>query len=180
MATPRWEECFLNEWQPVGLKRVGLIQVIDSHKAEANNCAIKAMKLSMTFFKFFSAVAILTLAVGCSTTRHTEQMLSAAGFKKINPKTPQQEQQIKTLPPDKLTVAKRNGKIYYVFPDPSHNQLYVGTLEQYQNYQQILSDYKISVQNRVDADMAGADGDNDENRWAVWTENSGWVTGSSY
>ncbi|MDD5139302.1 MAG: hypothetical protein PHY43_03460 [Verrucomicrobiales bacterium] len=138
------------------------------------------MKNILTSFQFIIVVALLTLAASCATTKHTEQMLSAAGFKMVVPNTPQQEQQIKTLPADKLTVAKRNGKTYYVFPDPAHNQLYVGSPEQYQNYQQILEDNKIAGQNRVDADMAGADGANDENRWAVWTENSGWVTGSSY
>ena len=138
------------------------------------------MRTSFTAFQCFSAAAWLLLAAGCATTRHTEQLLTAAGFKTVVPHTPQQEQQIKTLPADKLTVAKRSGKTYYVFPDPAHNQLYVGNLEQYQTYRQILSDNQIAGQNRVEADMAGADGDNDENRWAVWSENSGWVTGSSY
>lgn len=138
------------------------------------------MKIFLSSLQLAIAIALLALATGCASTKHTEQMLSAAGFKAIVPKTPQQEQQIKTLPADKLTVAHRNGKTFYVFPDPAHNQLYVGNLEQYQTYQQILEENKIAGQNRVDADMAGADGDNDENRWAVWTENSGWVTGSSY
>ena len=138
------------------------------------------MKTLFTSLPFLSLAALLLLAAGCASTKHTEQMLTAAGFTMVVPHTPQQEQQIKTLPADKLTVAKRSGKTYYVFPDPTHNQLYVGNLEQYQTYQQILSDNRIAGQNRVEADMAGADGDNDENRWAVWSENSGWVTGSSY
>lgn len=138
------------------------------------------MKPILALLQCVSAVALLALAAGCATTKHTEQMLSAAGFKAVVPNTPQQEQQIKTLPADKLTVAHRNGKTYYVFPDPAHDRLYVGNLYQYQTYQQIVADNKIAVQNRVDADLAGADGDDDENRWAVWTENSGWVTGGSY
>jgi len=138
------------------------------------------MKNILTLRQFIIAVALLAMAVGCASTKHTEQMLSAAGFKAVVPKTPQQEQQIKTLPADKLTVAHRSGKTYYIFPDPAHNQLYVGSPQQYQTYQQILEDNKIAGQNRVDADMAGVDGNDDENRWAVWTENSGWVTGSSY
>ena len=55
-----------------------------------------------------------------------------------------------------------------------------GSPDQYQNYKLMVENNQIAGQNRVDADMAGADGDNDENKWAVWTENSGWVTGSSY
>jgi len=141
---------------------------------------IEAMKNILTSIRFIGAVALLALAAGCASTQHTEQMLSAAGFKAVVPNTPQQEQQIKTLPVDKLTVAHRSGKTYYVFPDPAHNRLYVGSPEQYQTYQQILWDNKIARENRVDADMVGVDGDADENRWAVWTENSGWFTGSSY
>jgi hypothetical protein len=137
------------------------------------------MKKILKPFGFFSAVALLALAAGCASTKHTETMLSAAGFKVVVPNTPAQEQQIKTLPADKLTVAHRDGKTYYVFPDPAHNRLYVGSPQSYQNYQQILWDNKIARQDRVDTDMSGADGD-DQNRWAVWTENSGWTSGSSY
>jgi len=168
----------------VELRLVALLLLMSKQLTRASRvptiAQTKVMRNIFTSFQCLSAVALLALFAGCATTKHTEQMLTAAGFKVVVPHTPQQEQQIKTLPADKLTVAKRGGKTYYVFPDPTHNQLYVGSPQQYQTYQQILSDNKISAQNRVDADMAGADGDNDENRWAVWTENSGWVTGSSY
>lgn len=136
------------------------------------------MKKLLASLQLITAIALLALAVGCASTKHTEQMLSAAGFKAVIPNTPKQEQQIKTLPADKLTVAKRNGNTYYVFPDPTHNQLYVGNLQQYQTYQQILADNKIAGQNRVDADMAGVSGD-DEGRWVEWTD-SQWVHGSNY
>jgi hypothetical protein len=138
------------------------------------------MKIIWKVFQLVSAVAMLLLAAGCASTKHTEQMLSAAGFKAVVPNSPKQEQQIKTLPADKLTMAHRNGKTFYVFPDPAHHRLYVGNLQQYQAYQQILADKKIAGQNRVDADMARADGADDADRWAVWTENTGWVTGSDY
>ena len=138
------------------------------------------MKKLLILLQCVSTVAVLALAAGCASTKHTEQMLSAAGFKAIVPNTAKQEQQLKTLPADKLTVAHRSGKTFYVFPDPAHHRLYVGTLQQYQTYQQILADNKIAGQNRVDADMAGVDGNDDADRWGVWTENSGWVTGSDY
>ena len=138
------------------------------------------MKRIFISIKIFVAVALMSFFAGCASTKHTEQMLSAAGFQTVVPSTAQQKQQIKTLPADRLTVAHRKGKIYYVFPDPAHDRLYVGNLQQYLNYQQILQDNQIAGQNRVDADMAAASGDNDESRWAIWTEDTGWTSGSSY
>jgi hypothetical protein len=48
-------------------------------------------------------------------------------------------------------VKKRSGKTYFVFPDPAHNQFYVGDQAQYQKYQQLrlqqkLSDEKIAAE----------------------------------
>ena len=75
--------------------------------------------------------------MGCASTQNTENLLSAAGFRTIVATTPQQQQHLKTLPPDKVTLAQRDGKIYYVFADPAHNQIYVGNPSQYQKYQQL-------------------------------------------
>jgi hypothetical protein len=139
------------------------------------------MKTIVNTFAFIGAVALLALVAGCASTKHTEQMLTTAGFKVVIPNTPAQEQQIKTLPADKLTVAHRNGKTYYVFPDPAHNRLYVGGLQSYQNYQQILSDNQIAAEDRVDTEISqGLGEENADDKWAVWTENTGWTSGSSY
>ena len=119
---------------------------------------------------------LVLLVAGCASTRNTEQMLTDAGFKRVLPQTPEQKRQLHALPADQLTVAHRNGKTYYVFPDPARRQLYVGSPEQYQAYQQLLSDKAIAGENRVDADMAGAS-DLDEVRWVEWT-GDGWVHGS--
>jgi hypothetical protein len=48
-------------------------------------------------------------------------------------------------------VKKRSGKTYFLFPDPAHNQLYVGDQAQYQKYRQLrlqkkLSDEKIAAE----------------------------------
>jgi hypothetical protein len=36
-----------------------------------------------------------------------------------------------------VTVAERNGKTFYVYPDPIHYQIAVGTRSRYQRYQQL-------------------------------------------
>ncbi len=95
------------------------------------------MKNLFTGFSLLGAIAFAALAMGCASTQSTENLLSAAGFKTIVATTPQQQQHLKTLPPNKVTLAQRDGKIYYVFADPAHNQIYVGNPSQYQKYQQL-------------------------------------------
>ena len=95
------------------------------------------MKNLFTGFSLLGAIAFAALAMGCASTQSTENLFSAAGFKTIVATTPQQQQHLKTLPPNKVTLAQRDGKIYYVFADPAHNQIYVGNPSQYQKYQQL-------------------------------------------
>lgn len=138
------------------------------------------MKTILASFKFIAAVALLIWVGGCASTKnteHTEQMLSEAGFKPVAASSEKQLNHLKTLPVDKLTVVKLKGKTYYVFPDPAHNQIYVGNLEAYQTYQQILSYNNISGQNRVMADL-GEDTGEDDVEWVDWSKNTGWTYGS--
>ena len=68
------------------------------------------MKNLFTGFSLLGAIAFAALAMGCASTQSTE---------------------------NKVTLAQRDGKIYYVFADPAHNQIYVGNPSQYQKYQQL-------------------------------------------
>jgi hypothetical protein len=68
------------------------------------------MKHIFTGFNFIGAIALPALAVGCANTQQTENLLSAAGFRTIVANTPQRQQHLKTLPPDKVTLVQRNGK----------------------------------------------------------------------
>jgi hypothetical protein len=71
-------------------------------------------------------------------------MLVASGFKVITPKTPAQQQKLQNLPPGKMTMIQKKGKTYYIFPDPAHNQAYVGRPRQYQTYLQMRADKKLA------------------------------------
>ena len=95
------------------------------------------MKRLFTGFNLIGAIALLALAIGCANTQHTENLLSAAGFRTIVADTPQRQEQLKALPPDRVTLVQRNGKNYYVYADPAHNQIYVGNSSQHQKYQQL-------------------------------------------
>ena len=80
------------------------------------------MKYIFASLNLVGAIALLAIAVGCANTQHTESLLSAAGFTTIIANTPQRQQHLKTLPPDKVTLVQRNGKNYYVYADPAHWQ----------------------------------------------------------
>jgi hypothetical protein len=120
------------------------------------------------------------LAAGCVIARHaeqTEKMLSQAGFKQVAASSETLVKHLQTLPVDKLTVVKLKGKTFYVFPDPAHNQLYVGNPEEYQSYQQIVLYNKTEAQNRVMAALGEDTGDGDGN-WVEWSNSTGWAGGS--
>ena len=90
-----------------------------------------------TFKALFAAGLFLAMAIGCSTTSEKENMLSAAGFKMVPADTPGRQAHLSSLPADKITPVQRNGVVYYTFPDPKHNVLYVGQEPQYQEYQRL-------------------------------------------
>ncbi len=86
------------------------------------------------------SAAGVALLIGCATTASTqnrENMLMASGFKVITPKTPAQQQKLQNLPPGKITMIQKAGKTYYIFPDPAHNQAYLGGPKQYRHYQEL-------------------------------------------
>src|SRR6478609_169485 len=95
------------------------------------------MKHLITGFDLLGAIAVLAFTVGCANTQHTENLLSAAGFRTVLANTPQRREQLKALPPDKVTLVPRNGKNYYVYADPINWQIFVGTPSQYDKYQQL-------------------------------------------
>ena len=96
------------------------------------------MKHLFTRFIGIGAFAALALALGCAAnTQSTESLLSAAGFRTIVANSPQRQQHLKTLPPNKVVLVQRNGKNYHIYADPANNQIYVGNPSQYQQYQQL-------------------------------------------
>jgi hypothetical protein len=89
--------------------------------------------------------ALLTLVAGCMTTRQTEDLLSEAGFKKIDAVTPQQQAHLKSLPAHQVTTVLRDGSEYYLYPDVRHLLLYVGQRQQYEKYEELCQQYKQAV-----------------------------------
>ena len=120
------------------------------------------MQLIFTRFSRMGVMALLALAVGCTTpgagpvssaAAQTESLLTSAGFRTRTPSTPRQQQHFKTLTPDKMMTVHRNGKTYYVYADPVQNQLYIGNQAQFQRYQQLRKANHLALEQEYSETM---------------------------
>jgi hypothetical protein len=127
------------------------------------------MKQIFTGLNPIGAIALLALAVGCTSTQtqSKENLLIAAGFKVITPHTAAQQQKLQALPADHVTLVQKDGKTYYVFPDAANNQAYVGGPTQYQAYKQLRLANKLANENLEAAEM-NQDASMDWGAWGGW------------
>ena len=133
------------------------------------------MKQIITSFKILSAIiALLAVAAGCASTQSKENMLVAAGFKVITPKSAAQEQKLKSLPADKVTSLQKSGKTYYVLADPANNQAYVGGPKQYEAYRQLRLQKQMADEKVEAAEMNLEASEMDWDGWGGW---GGWGPG---
>ena len=63
-----------------------------------------------------------------------EFLLAQSGFKVITVTTAKQQQAISGLAQYRVSAVKYNGKLYYVFPTATKDQIYVGRQKQYNAY----------------------------------------------
>jgi hypothetical protein len=133
------------------------------------------MKHILTGFSLIGALGLLTLAVGCTgmTTQSKENLLIAAGFKTVVPKTAAQQQKLQALPQDKVAMVQKGGKTYYVFPDAANNRALVGGPKQYQAYQQLRLANKLANENLETAEIY-QDASMNWGAWGGWG-GPGWI-----
>ena len=126
------------------------------------------MKPTTRLFLTGIAAACVALLASCASTQNLSQsrenMLVASGFRVITPKTAAQKQKLQNLPTGSVTMMKKGKKTYYIFPDPAHNQAYVGGPKEYQAYQQMRADKKLSREDLQDAEMY----QDTAMEWSVW------------
>ena len=115
------------------------------------------------------AAMVVSCASTQSTTQNKESMLVASGFKVITPKTSAQKQKLQNLPAGTVTMVKKGKKNYFIFPDPAHNQAYVGGPREYQAYQQLRAEKKLSREDVQDAEMY----QDAAMEWSMWEGGEG-------
>jgi hypothetical protein len=103
------------------------------------------MKLTPTVFRFLTTIALSMWALGCASHFQDKVNIAvAADFKVITPSKPDQQEILRKLPADKVTLIDYEGKPYYVLPDLKNNRAYVGGPKQYEEYQRLR---RIQLQN---------------------------------
>jgi hypothetical protein len=96
----------------------------------------------------FAIVALLGLFWGGSAVAapNADSLLLSAGFKAKVATTVKQRQELKTLPEGRVSPVTQNGKKFYVYPDASRNQLYVGKEPEYQAYRKLAAKARGSAE----------------------------------
>jgi hypothetical protein len=123
------------------------------------------MRKDQTWLCAVSVAALLILGAGCSTTKQTENLLSAAGFKMMPAATVEQKAHLNTIPPNKVTMVVREGTTYFVYPDAKQQVIYVGQQPQYNEYQ------RLRLQKQLAQEQVNAAELNSQPAWGVW---GGW------
>ena len=83
------------------------------------------------------AAVLLACGSGCASTKQTEDLLTAAGFKARPATTPAQQAKLKSLPAHKVSPVEKGGKKHYLYPDAARNVVYVGDSAQYEEYRKL-------------------------------------------
>jgi hypothetical protein len=103
------------------------------------------MKKLLILTNIVTVIVALALMTACETTgtgqggtSQKETLLAQSGFKTITVTTPQQQQAVSGLAQGRVSAVKYNGKLYYVYPTATKNQIYVGKQQHYNTYKQNL------------------------------------------
>lgn len=122
-----------------------------------------------TSSKGFAIAAVLSIGLaGCAAMQRAEvgdreEVLAAAGFRQLPADTKARIDTLKSLPPDQISTVIRDGKTWYVFPDPDPegcNCLYVGDEAQYAEAKRLAFEKKIA-----DEQMMAAEAMQDATLW---------------
>jgi hypothetical protein len=106
------------------------------------------VKKLLTLTTIAIAMAVLALMSACQTVATNdaelvaskkEFLLAQSGFKVITVTTPKQQQAINGLAQYRVSAVKYNGKLYYVFPTPTKDKIYVGRQKQFNAYKSALA-----------------------------------------
>ena len=72
-----------------------------------------------------------------------ERQLLDAGFKTLVATTKVQQEWVRGLAPGKIRAMQRTGKKYFIYPDASRNQIYVGGPKEYEAYAQLHPEHRV-------------------------------------
>ncbi len=93
------------------------------------------------------AVTVIVTGVAVAATPPiVESQLLDVGFKVLVATTKVQEEWVRGLPPGKIRPMQRTGKKFFIYPDASRNQIYVGGPKEYEAYLQLHPESRVDPQ----------------------------------
>jgi len=105
----------------------------------------------MRLVKLSVVLASALILFACAAAeKNKEDMLTASGFRVELPNTPARVASLQALPPHKFSMQNRNGKVVWIYADPTICQcLYLGDQAAYDTYRRGLADKRMADQARV-------------------------------
>ena len=73
-----------------------------------------------------------------------ERQLLDAGFKVLVATTEVQQKWVRGLPPGAIRPMQRTGKKFFIYPDASRNQVFVGGPKEYEDYVQLHPENRVA------------------------------------
>jgi hypothetical protein len=99
------------------------------------------------------AVAFSLTSCGGMQAQSKENLLSAAGFQMKMADSPEKAAHLQSLTQRKLTPHQKDGKVYYTFANAKSGQLYVGSAQNYQRYQQLAAQQRMAQEEYMASEM---------------------------
>jgi hypothetical protein len=102
------------------------------------------------------ALGLCVAAAACQSPQQKiagkEDMMTAAGFKFVPANTPARQQAFKQLPAHRFSRQIRDGRVFYVYPDPTVCVcLYVGDQNAYALYRKNMFDKQLADEQQMTA-----------------------------
>jgi len=90
-----------------------------------------------------TAAAVVAGAAAATPPPIDESQLLDRGFKVLVASTKVQQDWVHTLPPGKIRPMQRTGKKFFIYPDATRNQIYVGGPNEYEAYVQLHPEHRV-------------------------------------
>jgi hypothetical protein len=89
-----------------------------------------------------------------ATPRIDEGQLLDLGFKVLVATTKVQQDWVRSLPPGQIRPMQRTGKKFFIYPDASKNQIYVGGPNEYEAYLQLHPNSQAGAEDAASRERA--------------------------
>jgi len=114
---------------------------LDRMKLLLNSCRTNSLML-------LTAWAVSVCVPGgaaAATPTVDESQLLTLGFKVLVATTPAQQDWVRRLPPGQIRPMQRTGKKFFIYPDASRNQIYIGGPKEYEAYHQLHPESQLTT-----------------------------------